>query len=96
MKIIRLDLYKEYFKALLLFWSSVSEGCSTELASTKITSPYLLLTDTNYSYHKLAPKASAKEHTPITSVFKEGRCLWQAISLNWGWNIPVSLSKPAH
>lgn len=50
MKLIRLDLHKEYFesKALLLFWTSVSEGCSAEFASTKISCPYLLLTATNY------------------------------------------------
>lgn len=50
MKLSRPDVYKEYFKskALLLFWSSVSEDCHAELASTKISSPYLLLTDTNY------------------------------------------------
>lgn len=66
MNLIKLDVYKEYFKskASLSFWSSVSEGCSAELTSTKISSPYLLLTDMNYWYQKFAHKVSAKSTPP--------------------------------
>lgn len=49
MRLIMPDLYNDgKSKALLSFWGSQSEGYSTELPSTKISSPYLLLTETNY------------------------------------------------